>query len=200
MSEFAELAEASAETSSVADATSVTVEDALVITRPGLRVDPEAIDQADWSDARRQAYRETAAAGGELLGVLSIPRLSLRAPILVGIDDAALDAGVGWMDRTAAPGENGNAAIAGHRDSFFRSLGELENGDEIVVDTGTETFTYQVEYATIVEPTDVSVIAAVPGRRLLTLITCYPFYFAGPAPKRYVIRASLPETASSPGN
>jgi len=148
-------------------------------------------DRSYWSQKRSKDYSASDAAELPLIGILSIPTLELKTPVLKGISDAALDSGVGWLDRTAAPGDVGNAALAGHRDSFFRQLGKLDPGAVLVMETQTGRHRFRVTGHSIVSPDDVSVLRATPGRSELTLITCYPFYFVGPAPKRYIVHARL---------
>ena len=122
------------------------------------------------------------------LGVLRIPRLHLEAPLLAGSDDATLDRGLGHIEDTAPPGTDGNAGIAGHRDGFFRVLKDIAEGDAIELQTLGGRETYRVERTWIVEPDDVSVLDPTPSRSL-TLVTCYPFYFVGSAPQRFIVRA-----------
>ena len=98
------------------------------------------------------------------------------------------------MIGTANPGENGNMAIAGHRDGFFRGLKDLGVGDTIEMATMGRTATYIIHRITIVDPDNVSVLKPGPHASL-TLITCYPFYFVGSAPKRYIVQASAAEYA-----
>ena len=108
--------------------------------------------------------------------------------MLPGTDDRTLDRGVGHIEGTALPGTDGNLAIAGHRDGFFRGLKDIATGDLIEIVTVRETSTYRVERTWVVDPTDVSVLEPTPGPAL-TLVTCYPFYFIGSAPRRFIVRA-----------
>ncbi len=147
-----------------------------------------APDQSDWSQARKRAFH---APQRDLVGVMRIDDIGIEVPILPGSDDGALDAGVGWLTRTAFPGDIGNVAIAGHRDSFFRRLGRLGPGDVVTIETLNGQYDYRVTGHSIVKPDDVHVLDAVPGRRLLTLITCYPFRYVGSAPERYIVHAEL---------
>jgi sortase A len=114
--------------------------------------------------------------------------LRIEAPVLEGTDDWTLNRGVGHIADTAAPGAPGNIGIAGHRDGFFRALKDIAVGDVIELDTLHETIPYRVERVWIVEPDDVSVLdpTTTPA---VTLVTCYPFYFVGSAPQRYIVRA-----------
>ncbi len=132
------------------------------------------------------------------LGVLRIPKIRLEVPVLPGTEDFVLNRGVGHVDSTALPGTEGNSAIAGHRDGFFRGLKDIGPDDAIEIETLRGKETYRVERIWIVSPEDVSVLDATPARSL-TLITCYPFYHVGPAPQRYIVRAvrSAPEVKRS---
>jgi sortase A len=122
------------------------------------------------------------------LAVLRIPKTHLEVAVLRGTDDATLNRGVGHIDGTALPGEHGNAGIAGHRDGFFRSLKDLGPADIIEIESPQGKETYRVERIWVVDPDEVSVLDPTPTRSL-TLVTCYPFYFVGPAPQRYIVRA-----------
>ena len=109
--------------------------------------------------------------------------------MLEGVDDRLLDVGVGLVPETARPGESGNIGIAGHRDGFFRILKDVRAGDRIQLSTrGAET-TYVVEDIWIVQPEDVSVLEPTTAPSI-TLVTCYPFYFVGSAPQRFIVRAT----------
>jgi sortase A len=119
---------------------------------------------------------------------IEIPRIDLSAMLLDGVDARSLKRGIGHIPGTALPGNSGNAGVAGHRDTFFRRLGEVRKHDRIIVHTMEGEYQYEVESIRIVEPTDVTVLKEF-GRPVLTLVTCYPFYFIGPAPKRFVVQA-----------
>lgn len=124
----------------------------------------------------------------DFIGQINIPRIGLTAIILEGSDDRSLRLGVGHISGTALPGEQGNIALAGHRDTFFRSLRNIRPNDEIRLTTFTNSSTYRVDWAKVVGPGDTEVIKS-DSRSLLTLVTCYPFYFVGTAPERYIVRA-----------
>jgi sortase A len=126
---------------------------------------------------------------GAPIGELSIPRVKLSAMVLHGSDARTLRRGPGHIENTPLPGEQGNVAIAGHRDSFFRPIRDVRVGDDIFLDTGDGRFHYRVSSLGIVEPTDVSVLDPT-DTATLTLITCYPFWLAGPAPDRFIVRAT----------
>jgi sortase A len=122
------------------------------------------------------------------LAILRIPSLRLEVAVLPGTDDFVLDRAVGYIEDTALPGTDGNSGIAGHRDGFFRGLKDIAVGDSIELETLTGRETYHVERTWIVNPEDVSVLDPTPVRSL-TLVTCYPFYFVGSAPQRFIVRA-----------
>lgn len=130
----------------------------------------------------------SAPAEGDILGRITIPRLGLSAVILEGTISRTLRLGVGHIRGTAIPGKPGNAAIAGHRDIFFRSLSEIRADDEIQLETEDGSIRYLVDWARVVAPENISVLDST-SESALTLVTCYPFYFIGAAPKRFVVRA-----------
>lgn len=123
------------------------------------------------------------------LGVLDVPSLGLRVPVLEGTDDLTLDRGVGHIRGTASPGESGNIGVAGHRDGFFRVLKDIHVGDAIDLHSQSGTSRYLVDEIQIVPPANISVLEA-RAKPSLTLVTCYPFYFLGSAPSRYIVHAT----------
>lgn len=123
-----------------------------------------------------------------LIGRLSVPRLHLSAMVREGIGRNTLQVAVGHIPATALPGQAGNVGVAGHRDTFFRRLKDLRTNDEIRFSTVSADFNYVVESLIIVGPEDVGVLAPSP-ENVLTMVTCYPFYYVGAAPKRFVVRA-----------
>ena len=125
---------------------------------------------------------------GDLLGRLDIPRLGLSVAVLQGTGSRVLRLATGHIESTPLPGEPGNSAIAGHRDTFFRGLKDVHPDDEIQFQTSTGRFRYQVDWVKVVGPDDISVLAP-STESALTLVTCYPFYYVGPAPNRFVVRA-----------
>jgi sortase A len=127
-----------------------------------------------------------------LIGRLQIPRLNVSVIVMEGDDDATLKSAVGHLPDTAMPWENGNSALAGHRDTFFRPLRGIRVGDEIQLTTPRGTLVYHVRETRIVEPTDIEVLEPTQ-QPALTLVTCYPFFYVGAAPKRYVVRADRVE-------
>ena len=155
-------------------------------------------DQSLWSTIRvnawRDALREPAVAP---LAVLRIPKIHLDVAVLPGTDDRTLDRAVGHIEDTALPGADGNTGLAGHRDGFFRGLKDIVPGDGMVLETLQGTEAYVVERTWIVNPEDVSVLDPTPTQSL-TLVTCYPFYFVGSAPQRFIVRAVRVDDQSSP--
>lgn len=127
-------------------------------------------------------------AEGDMLGELQVPRLGLNAIVVQGDSSADLRKAVGHLSNSALPGESGNVALAGHRDTFFRPLRDIRVGDEIRFKTRERSFEYVVESIEVVAPTDVFVLQSLTGHEL-TLLTCFPFHYVGPAPKRLVVRA-----------
>jgi len=127
-------------------------------------------------------------AEGDMLGELQVPRLGLDAIVVEGDSTADLRRAVGHLSNSAMPGERGNVALAGHRDTFFRPLRDVRLGDEIKFQTRERSFVYVVESIEVVGPTDIRVLESSTGHDL-TLLTCFPFHYVGPAPKRFVVRA-----------
>lgn len=126
---------------------------------------------------------------GEVMGQIEIPSLPLSAVIVQGDSPKLLRRAVGHLVGTPMPGEWGNVALAGHRDTFFRPLRHIHPGDVAALRTfREETFQYRVESTSVVSPTDIEVLKPSNGREL-TLITCFPFDYIGPAPNRFIVRA-----------
>jgi sortase A len=134
------------------------------------------------------AARDYYAAPGDLIGRIEIPKLKISAVIVEGVDEGTLRNAVGHIPGTALPGQPGNIALAGHRDSFFRKIGNLHDGDQIVLETTQGTFSYHVTHIGIVMPSDTTVLDPT-DHPVLTLVTCFPFRYIGPAPDRYIVTA-----------
>ncbi len=150
---------------------------------------PTAPDQSLWAPKRVSAWRKALLEPApDPLAVLRIPKLRLEVAVLPGTDDRTLDRALGHIEGTALPGTDGNLGIAGHRDGFFRGLKDIAPGDVIEIDTIQGKDVFRVERTWIVDPEDVSVLDPTPTRAL-TLVTCYPFYFVGSAPQRFIVRA-----------
>ena len=146
-------------------------------------------EQSLWSPGRIAAFSESLSKPtSDVLGILEIPRLSLEVPVYDGASDLHMDRGAARIDGTALPGEPGNLGVAGHRDGYFRVLKDIELGDEIKITTADGPQTYVVLELNIVEPTAVDVLDATI-EQTVTLVTCYPFYFVGHAPERFIVRA-----------
>jgi sortase A len=144
-----------------------------------------------WSQKRIEAYQASLVVRmPRPLGVLKIPAINLEVPVLEGTDDLTRNRTAGHIDGTAAPGETGNVGIAGHRDGLFRGLKDVHLGDTIYLFMEKGNSRYAVDEIVIVPPDDVSVLAP-RSEPALTLVTCYPFYFVGSAPLRYVVRATI---------
>ena len=148
-----------------------------------------APDQELWADKRIAAYRQSLAVEADPpLAVLTIDKLDLQVPVYDGTDEFNLNRGVGRIRGTARVDAEGNLGIAGHRDGFFRGLKDIGVGDRIELQTTRGVVSYTVSSIDIVDPSDVSVLAPSP-EMTLTLVTCYPFYYVGHAPERYIVTA-----------
>lgn len=149
------------------------------------------VDFGLWSTNRITAYIESLTLKGDPpLAVLRIPAVHLQAPVFDGTDDLTLNRGVGRIQGTAHVGQPGNLGIAGHRDGFFRGLKGIRVDDVILLDLGGRTEQYVVKNTQIVNPEDTYALAPTKTPTL-TLVTCFPFYFVGSAPQRYIVTASL---------
>jgi len=154
-------------------------------------VSSRPVDTTLWSEGRVEAFRQSLLVDLDLpLAVLKVPSLGLEVPVFDGTDEVILNRGAGRIESTALPGQPGNIGIAGHRDGFFRQLSDVSLGDTIIVETIGSSATYTIEDILVVEPSDVWVLDPT-GSQTVTLVTCYPFYFIGSAPQRYIVRAAL---------
>ncbi|MGA8144570.1 MAG: class D sortase [Candidatus Acidiferrales bacterium] len=161
----------------------------------------QAIEESKFHDTR-PAQEGRVVTQGDVIGEMQIPRLELKAIVVQGESSRILRHAVGHIPETALPGQPGNVAIAGHRDSFFRPLRNIQPGDAISIQTSDGGFQYQVESTEVVLPSDVHVLEP-SGENTLTLVTCFPFYYVGAAPKRFIVRArqvgtSLPQPTVAP--
>jgi sortase A len=143
---------------------------------------PTTVDQSSWSMQRAAA-------------LLHIPSLALAVPIYEGTGELALNSGAGRIEGTARLSDEGNIGLAAHRDGFFRALKDIALDAEVQLDAGDRLLRYRVIDISIVAPEEVHVLAptAIPS---ITLVTCYPFYFVGNAPQRYIVRAQLTDATS----
>jgi sortase A len=125
-----------------------------------------------------------------LIGRLEVPRLGLAVIVEEGVDKGTLRHAAGHVPGTPLPGEPGNVVVAAHRDTLFRPLKDIRKGDEVRFVTPDGSFEYEVVKTDVVKPTDTDVLSAGEGGGEATLITCFPFGFIGPAPERFVVRAT----------
>jgi LPXTG-site transpeptidase (sortase) family protein len=150
-------------------------------------------DQSLWSSGRVASYAASLKADtSEVIGLFSIPRLDLEVPLYDKASDLHLDRGIARIEGTSQPGEAGNMGIAGHRDGYFGVLKDIRFGDELIVTSVNGPQTYRVEQLMIVDPSAVDVLDQTE-KTAITLVTCYPFYFVGHAPERFIVRAVLQE-------
>ena len=148
-------------------------------------------EQKTWSEQRKADYqRSLDKDAGNTLAVLRVPSAGIDVPVYDSLDSTALNRGTGHVAETALPDGKGNIAIAGHRDGWFRGLKDVEIGAEIEITTLTGSRIFRVSELSIVDPLDVGVLDPT-DETVLTLITCYPFYYVGPAPDRFIVRAEL---------
>ena len=150
----------------------------------------DGVDTSTWSASRVEAYRNAAARAVAAEAVLRIPRIKLLVPVFGDTSELNLNRGAGRIEGTAPLGESGNLGIAAHRDGFFRALKDVRIGDALYLDQPAATDVYTVVETRIVEPSDIGVLRDT-GVPTITLVTCYPFYFVGSAPKRFIVRAQI---------
>jgi sortase A len=152
---------------------------------------------------QNEPLNEAQPAMRSVIGRLQIPRLKLSVMVREGADERTLSRAVGHIPGTALPGSMGNVGLAGHRDTFFRALRNIREDDAIEFETTHGAYRYIVKSTRIVGPRDVSVLAASGGENL-TLVTCYPFYYVGSAPKRFIVHAAqvvaIPRSQQPPGS
>jgi sortase A len=148
----------------------------------------EQLDRLLATGVDRAIPQDRAAVDDALVGRLEIPRLGISAIVAEGADAGTLGRAVGHLPGTALPGEPGNAVLAGHRDTFFRPLEKAQPQDRLRVTTPRGRFDYEVDAVYVVDPDALDVLtpSQAPG---ITLITCYPFRYIGPAPRRFIVHA-----------
>lgn len=161
---------------------------ALPSQQPAPHFQDLAPDTSSWASRRISAYEAARTDDDAPAALLRIPALDLVVPVFEGTGEWVLNRGAGRVTGTAPFDSDGNLGIAGHRDGFFRPLRNIRSGDLLYLDTRIATLSYRVTETRIVAPTEVSVLAttAVPT---VTLITCYPFFYLGPAPQRFIVHA-----------
>jgi len=156
-----------------------------------VKLPSSAVNLRLWGAKRIAAYRDSLARQfSPPIAVLRAPTVGIEVPVFDGTDELVLNRGAGRITGTARPGEPGNVGIAGHRDGFFRALKDIAVGDSVTLDIGTDVTEYVIASIKVVTPADVTVLerTSTPS---LTLVTCYPFYFVGDAPRRYIVRGVL---------
>lgn len=170
----------------------VASESAPAITLPDVEGGPVVEpDYSLWSSKRINDYHVSNTQRDDApLAILSIDKLDLKVPVYNGTDEINLNRGAGRIKGTAKVGTQGNLGIAAHRDGFFRALKDIEIGDSIDMLTHEGKSEFVVSSITIVDPSDISVLAPTDDPSI-TLVTCYPFYFVGHAPKRYIVKGEL---------
>ena len=149
-------------------------------------------DQTLWSPERVAAYSKAQESGDAPQALLRIPQLTLDVPVYADDSEKNLDRGAGHIPGTAELVQAGNIGIAAHRDGFFRKLKDVELGMDIYLEQGGRTLRYHITEISIVMPEE-KVVLAPTERPSVTLVTCYPFYFVGSAPKRFIVRGELDE-------
>jgi sortase A len=145
------------------------------------------------------AAEPSATLGYGVLGTIEIPRLDISSIVEEGVDSSTLWEAVGHIPGTALPGQNGNSALASHRDTYFRGLEDVQSGDLIIFKSPAANFRYRVESTQIV---DANATDALPDSTTptLSLVTCYPFHYIGSAPQRFIVTARAESAAESSGN
>jgi len=155
------------------------------------------VDMSTWSPERVARYREAEHAPGVPLAVLHIPAVKLAVPVFDGTSEQNLNRGAGRIAGTAQVGEPGNVGIAAHRDGFFRALKDVHVDDVLLLERLDATDAYRIVSTAVVDPSDVSVLEPT-ATQSVTLVTCFPFYYVGSAPRRFIVRAELVSTKKTP--
>jgi sortase A len=156
-----------------------------------VKLPSSAVNLRFWGAKRIAAYRDSLARQfSPPIAVLRAPTVGIKVPVFDGTDELVLNRGAGRITGTAHPGEPGNIGITGDRDGYFRALKDIAGGDLVTLDTGADLTAYIIESIKVVTPADVTVLERT-STPYLTLVTCYPFYFAGDAPRRYIVRSVL---------
>ncbi|GEM_PF-5671279 len=175
----------------------------IVVLRGEIRI-AQATEQLPdmqlWSEEAKARYLAAPRADEQtLLGVLRAPAIALEVPVYNSATDLHLDRGAGVIDGMAYPHEPGHIGIAGHRDGYFRAFKDIELGDHIELETLQGLKRFVVDDLRIIEPTELAYLQETDQQRL-TIVTCYPFYFAGSAPQRFLVRARPTETELKVGS
>ena len=164
---------------------------------PPAAAGPAQVDMSNWSPKRVASYRESTRAAGAPLAVLRIPAVKLAVPVFDGTSEQNLNRGAGRIAGTARIGEPGNLGIAAHRDGFFRVLKDVQIGDVLLLEHLGATDAYRIVSTVIVDPSDVSVLEPT-ATHSVTLVTCFPFYYVGSAPQRFIVHAQRVSTKKTP--
>lgn len=168
---------------------------AAVVTPAANSLNAAHPDTSTWNQKRIDEYHAALEHAATPQAVLRIPGLKLEVPVYAGTSDLTLNRGAGHIEGTAAvDSTNGNIGVAAHRDGFFRVLKDIKVGDVMYLDTIASTREYRVSKLDIVTPRDVHVLAPT-ATSTVTLVTCYPFYFVGSAPERFIVHARIVESA-----
>jgi sortase A len=168
--------------------------DAAISSRLGLQdfaARPPAPDQSLWSNSRVHAY--AAALGVKMpspIAILSIPSIKLQVPVYADSSALSLNRGAGLIPGMGLPDRGGNVGISGHRDGFFRVLRDVHKGNVIELHTRRSVQRYRVTITEIVDAADTRPLADTENPTI-TLVTCYPFYFVGNAPQRFIVRGEF---------
>jgi sortase A len=162
---------------------------------------PTAQDRAMWSDVRIREYDASVRIDmGEPVAVLRIPSVNIEVPVYVGTSELNLNRGAGLIEGMGTPDGGGNIGIAGHRDGFFRALKDIKQGDRIELLTHNRIHGYRVTQIEIVDSSDPSLLVDSLDP-VVTLVTCYPFYYVGHAPQRFLVRGTYEwKSPPSPGH
>ena len=152
-------------------------------------------DQSLWNATRITDYEESLRVkSSPALGIFTIEKLNIRVPIYNGTNEYYLNRGVGRIKGMAKMDEDGNLGLSGHRDGFFRTLKDIQLGDDIEIQTTQGVQSYEVSSITIIPKSDISILEP-STEKMITIVTCYPFYFVGHAPKRYIVKATAKQSA-----
>ena len=147
-------------------------------------------DTSLWNATRITDYEDSLKVNATPpLGIFTIKKLNINVPIYNGTTEYYLNRGLGRIKGMAKMDEVGNLGISGHRDGFFRVLKDIQIGDDIEIQTTRGIENYAVTSITIIPKSDISILAPTTDKTL-TIVTCYPFYFVGHAPKRYIVKAT----------
>lgn len=148
-----------------------------------------APDTTRWSAARKEVFEQRLASEQQIpLAILRIDELALEVPVYESTDEWNLNRGAGWIEGTSPIGRSGNVGVAAHRDGYFRALQDVELGQKLMLETINGTVDYRISSIQIVAPDAIEVLAPTE-RDSITLVTCYPFYYVGPAPQRFIVTA-----------